>query len=118
MLVDKIKRLRSRWGVGGFLDAKDSREFRKNAAGWRGYGEEDWEVVGEFMRARLPEGTAYCQPKLLRMALGMPAALLADALDWKEKQVRRPVLKVVESSATEEDAAALAEFLKPRRVNS
>lgn len=93
-LIEKIKSLRSKWGTGGMLDAKDAREFRKNAAGWCAYTAEDWAVVGEFMRARLPEGTAYCQPKLLKLALGMPAGLLADARDWKGKQPR-PVLKVL-----------------------
>lgn len=115
-LVEKIKSLRRRWGTGPTLDARDVRAFRKNCEGWTAYSAEDWKVVGEFMRAGLPDGTAYTQPRNLNLALGMPAALLADAQDWKGKQRQpsAPVNVVAMPEATAEDKAAVQEFLKQR----
>lgn len=112
--IAKIKSLRPRWGASTTLDAKDAREFRKNADAWRRYQPADWELVREFMTARLPDGSPYCQPKLLKLALSMPGSLLSDAEDWKGKQ--RPRLAIVPSPpATDTEKLSKAEvaaFLK------
>lgn len=106
-LILKIKRLKRRWGSSVVLDARERRALHKNLAGWMAYSGEDWQVVGEFMSAALPEGSAYTQPRSMHLALSMPTQLLADAQDWHSKRKRAtPALVVVEQT---EDAAATAE---------
>lgn len=114
-LVEKIKSLRKRWGTGAALDAKDARVFAKNREGWAAYAAGDWPLVAEFLRAGLAPGTAYFQPEKLGKALEMPAALLADARDWKGKQrpPKAPRLVVVPETADVLSEAEVAEMLAP-----
>lgn len=116
--IGKIKSMGRRWGVGGFLDAKEMRVYRKNREGWELYAPEDWVVVGEFMRASLAEGTAYFQPRQLAKALAIPSGLMADARAWKRNQ-RPPaaVLRVVGAEEPPATADEMAEIFG-KRVNS
>ena len=117
--IPKIKNLRKRWGTGPALDAKEARIYRKNAVGWESYTGEDWAVVGEFMRASLPDGSSYFQPEKLAKALELPTSLLADARHWKGRQRPKvpsnvlPMPHDAEETLTKAEAAEFVRKAKP-----
>ena len=118
-LILVIKSLRKEWGTLPALSAREARVFAKNRGLLGMFPVDAWDVIREFLAARLPEGAATFQPILLVKFLENPGGVYGQAKAWKEKQ--RPRFEVVKPSpgpVTAEDAAALAEFLKPKRMNS
>jgi hypothetical protein len=115
-LVERVKGLRPKWAAVALLSAGEERVFRRNRPVLEALTLEDWALLREFLAARIPEGSAWFQPRLLAKFLENPGAALGDAREWKSKQ--RPALKVVPApvpvARSEEDAAALAEFLKQK----
>ena len=115
-LVERVKGLRPKWAAVALLSAGEERVFRRNRPVLESLTPEDWALLREFLAARIPEGSAWFQPRLLAKFLENPGAALGDAREWKSKQ--RPALKVVPAPVpverSEEDAAALAEFLKQK----
>jgi hypothetical protein len=120
-LIRKILGLRKEWRAVPGLSAKENRVFRKNQGLLAMFPEESWEVIREFLGASLSEGDAYFQPLKLIKFLEEPGGVMARAMAWKAKQ-RSPRFEVVTKAGplerTAEDAEAMAQFLKPRRVNS
>jgi hypothetical protein len=121
-LILQIKSLRKEWGALPALSAREARVFAKNRGLFGMFPADAWEVIREFLAARLPDGAAVFQPILLVKFLENPGGVLGQAKAWKEKQRPRfEVVKAPPGPATAEDAAALAEFLKkpePKRMNS
>lgn len=119
-LISQIKSLRKAWQVTPHLSSRERRLFRQNFAIFADCKPDDWQVQRAFLAASLPEGSALFQPALLRVYLTDPGATLGHAWAWKGKQ--RPRLAVLPDAprpVSEEDAAALAEFLnKPKRIQS
>jgi hypothetical protein len=119
-VISKIKNLRREWAAVPVFTNLEERKFRANLHVFGYFADDDWEVIARFLAARLPEGAAWFQPRMLVRFLENPSGTLAQARAWSEKH--RPPLTVVPKPApppTAEDAEALADFLKkPTRVNS
>jgi hypothetical protein len=76
---------------------------------------DDWKTLRSYLHARIPEGVPKWQPTVRKKFLETCSDVVGHALRWKEKQADRrpaPVVKVSQPEQTEEDKAAVAEFLK------
>ena len=92
-LVRRVKALTKRWQATPDLSAREARTFRKNRHQLAAFAAADWQVLTEFLAAKLHEGAAWFQPRMLEKFLENPGERLGDALDWKGKQ--RPPLRAL-----------------------
>ena len=92
-LVRRVKALTKRWQATPDLSAREARTFRKNRHQLAAFADADWQVLTEFLAAKLHEGAAWFQPRMLEKFLENPGERLGDALDWKGKQ--RPPLRAL-----------------------
>ena len=92
-LVRNVKALTKRWQASPGLSAREARTFRKNRHQLAAFEEADWQVLREFLAAKLHEGSAWFQPRMLEKFLENPGERLGDARDWKAKQ--RPPLRAL-----------------------
>jgi hypothetical protein len=119
-LIRQWRSLRDIWNGPPRLNHQEQRVFVKNRNMFEDWHPEDWEVVREFLAAKHPQGSSYTVWVVMKAAMANSAGLLAHARSWKSNQ--RPKFEVVLKSGpverTAEDVEAMAEFLKPRRVNS
>jgi len=60
---NKIRGLRREWGRAG-LNAGEARALRKNLSVLAEFGDSEWEIVREYLGARLPEGKPGWQPRI------------------------------------------------------
>ena len=112
-LVSKIKSLRTAWQSPAVLTAKERTIFVSNREVFACFDDEDWNIQREYLAARLPDGNPGWQPRSLIQYLDNPSDVMGHARSWKAKQrpPARPQPKPL-PPASEEDKAAMAEFLK------
>lgn len=110
-LVSKIKSLQPRWKSPAVLTAKERPIFEANREVFACFDDDDWTVQREYLAARLPEGDPGWQPRSLIQYLDNPSDVMGHASRWKAKQrpAKAPPNQLPDQS--QEDKAALAEFL-------
>jgi hypothetical protein len=103
-LVQRLKALTKRWQASPDLSAREARTFRKNRHQLAAFTAADWQVLKEFLAAKLHEGAAWFQPRMLEKFLENPGERLGDAQDWKAKQ--RTPLRALPPPPIQSDPAA------------
>jgi hypothetical protein len=111
-LVSKIKSLRPAWKSPAVLTAKERPIFEANREVFACFDDDDWAIQREYLAARLPDGNPGWQPRSLIQYLDNPSDVMGHARSWKAKQRPAPTPPKPLPEASEEDKAAVAEFLK------
>jgi len=78
---------------------------------------DDWRAIGDYLHAKLPEGSAGWQPRSRAKFLESAPDVYSHASQWARKnKPAKPIAKLIQPAATrtEEDDAALSEFLKSK----
>jgi hypothetical protein len=84
-LIGRLKSLRPEWAASPLLAARERREFARCRAVLEDFAGDDWALLREFLAARLAEGSAWWQPRLLRKFLENPGEVLGHAREWRRK---------------------------------
>lgn len=88
-LIEDIKSLRRAWQATPLLSAREHRQFIRNRAMLQLFSTSDWQTLREFLAARIPDSSAYFQPRLLSKFLESPGEVLGHAVEWRSK-LRKP----------------------------
>jgi hypothetical protein len=112
-LQAKIQGLKPAWKM-PFTHA-EMRALMESAKALDSLTPGDWQVLKDYLQAKLPEGMPSYRPNSRLRFIENAPDIWAYAFSWKQKQAGRPAKAapvVVVAEQTDEDKAALEEFLK------
>ena len=112
--------LRPGWQASPVFSPDEEAAFQSNLESLKALAPETWEIMRDYIVAKLPEGTGEWQPRQRIMFLRRPGGLAAPAVSWHHKRpspakkTQKPALDLTpsEDDATEEDIAALFRPIK------
>jgi hypothetical protein len=111
-LEKRVQRLRPEWKI-PFMRTEQEL-LLENARCLDALTDDEWKTLGCYLHARIPQGVPKWQPDNRKKFLETCSDVVGHALRWKQKSTdRAPVRIPAQAPAqTEEDKAAIAEFLK------
>jgi hypothetical protein len=117
-LQSKVQSIKPAWRLA--MTYAEQQALMLNAACLESLTDADWRRIKDYMAARLPEGFAGWQPNGRSKFIETLPDVHAHALRWEGKRADRSTKPAIAFTApaptqTDEDKAALAEFLKNRK---
>lgn len=121
-LIKKIRSIHPLWDGTPDLSRKEREAFTDARNQLDGFCEDDWDAQRAFLHARLEEGDAAQQVKVLQVYLENPNRTLGAAKHWRSKQPKkRPVSRPQTVTSSEEvpspeETAEMFKVFKPGGV--
>lgn len=88
-VIDRIRRLRPGWEKTA-LTYEEMQSISKNASCLLSIATEDWNMIGRYLNAKLPQGDASWQPRFRKQLIESAPDVLQHASNWAWKNGQKP----------------------------